>query len=76
MKLPKEIEIIEVCPRDGFQNIKTPILTETKIEIIDKLVDCGFKWIEATSFVHPKAIPQMADAAQVLKVVKKSMRAE
>lgn len=70
MKLPKEIEIIEVCPRDGFQNIKTFIPTETKIEIIDKLVDCGFKWIEATSFVHPKAIPQMADAAEVLKTVK------
>lgn len=70
MRLPKKVEIIEVCPRDGFQNIKIPIPTETKIEIIDKLVDCGFKWIEATSFVHPKAIPQLADAAEVLKTVK------
>ncbi|SCM83713.1 Hydroxymethylglutaryl-CoA lyase YngG [uncultured Sporomusa sp.] len=70
LKLPQEVEIIEVCPRDGFQNIKTPIPAETKIEIIDKLVGCGFKWIEATSFVHPKAIPQMADAAQVLQTVK------
>lgn len=71
MKLPKSVEIIEVCPRDGFQNIKTPIPTETKIEIIDRLVDCGFTTIEATSFVHPKAIPQMADAAEVLQTVKK-----
>lgn len=71
MKLPESVEIIEVCPRDGFQNIKAPIPTETKIAIIDKLVDCGFTSIEATSFVHPKAIPQMADAAEVLQTVKK-----
>jgi len=70
LKFPKNVEIIEVCPRDGFQNIKTPIPAETKIAIIDRLVDCGFQWIEATSFVHPKAIPQMADAAEVLKSVK------
>lgn len=70
LKLPKSVEIIEVCPRDGFQNIKTPIPTETKIAILDKLVDCGFAWIEATSFVHPKAIPQMADAAEVLTAAK------
>lgn len=70
MHLPKQVEIIEVCPRDGFQNIKAPIATETKIEIINALVDCGFTWVEATSFVHPKAIPQMADAAAVLKALK------
>lgn len=70
MKLPAKVEIIEVCPRDGFQNLKTFIPTETKIAIIDKLVDCGFHSIEATSFVHPKAIPQMADAAEVLRTVK------
>jgi len=70
LKFPKSVEVVEVCPRDGFQNIKTPISTVTKIEIIDQLVGCGFKWIEATSFVHPKAIPQMADAAEVLQTVK------
>lgn len=70
VKLPSSVEIIEVCPRDGFQNIKTPIPAATKIEIIDRLIDCGFQWIEATSFVHPKAIPQMADAAEVLQAVK------
>lgn len=71
LKLPESVEIIEVCPRDGFQNIKEQIPTEIKIEIIDRLVECGFKTIEATSFVHPKAIPQMADAAKVLQTVKK-----
>ncbi len=71
MKLPKQVEVIEVCPRDGFQNIKEAIPTATKIEIIDRLVECGFGVIEATSFVHPKAIPQMADAAEVLQTVKK-----
>lgn len=70
MKLPKRVEIIEVCPRDGFQNIKAPIPAKIKIEIIDKLVECGFRIIEATSFVHPKAIPQMADATEVLQAVK------
>ena len=70
MQLPAKVEIIEVCPRDGLQNIKTPIPTEVKIAIIDQLVDCGFSWIEATSFVHPRAIPQMADAAEVLTTVK------
>jgi hydroxymethylglutaryl-CoA lyase len=66
------VEIIEVCPRDGFQNIKTQIPTQLKLEIINKLVACGFTSIEATSFVHPKAIPQMADAAAVLKAVKQA----
>lgn len=70
MKLPQKVEIIEVCPRDGFQNIKTFIPTETKIEIINRLADCGFTAIEATSFVHPKAIPQLADAAEVLAAVR------
>lgn len=76
MILPQNVEIIEVCPRDGFQNLKAFIPTKIKISIIDKLVDCGFKWIEATSFVHPKALPQMADAAEVLRAAKKKHGAE
>lgn len=71
MRFPENVELIEVCPRDGFQNVKTPIPTEVKIEVIDRLVACGFNWIEATSFVHPKAIPQLADATEVLTAVKK-----
>jgi hydroxymethylglutaryl-CoA lyase len=58
--------VIEVCPRDGFQNVKAFIPTATKIAILDDLAEAGFKTIEVTSFVSPKAIPQMADAAEVL----------
>ncbi|MDD5169776.1 MAG: hydroxymethylglutaryl-CoA lyase [Syntrophales bacterium] len=64
------VEITEVGPRDGFQNIKPFIPTERKIHIIEKLADCGLKRIEITSFVHPRTVPQMADAADVLMRIK------
>ncbi|MGD9569093.1 MAG: hydroxymethylglutaryl-CoA lyase [Sedimentibacter sp.] len=70
MKFPQKIEITEVGPRDGFQNIKEWIPTETKLKIIDWLITCGLKKIEATSFVNPKAVPQMADAAEVITTLK------
>jgi hydroxymethylglutaryl-CoA lyase len=70
MKLPKSVEITDVGPRDGFQNIKTFIPTETKVRIIGELISSGLKRIELTSFVHPKAVPQMADSAEVLTTVK------
>ncbi len=70
MNLPKKVEIIEVGPRDGFQNIKEWIPTETKLEIIEDLVGCGFKKMEVTAFVHPKAVPQMADAKEIISTVK------
>ncbi|NCB50790.1 MAG: hydroxymethylglutaryl-CoA lyase [Clostridia bacterium] len=60
-----KIDILEVGPRDGFQNLKQMLSTEEKIKIIDGLIDAGIKQIEVTSFVSPKAIPQMADAKQV-----------
>lgn len=69
--LPKQVEITEVGPRDGFQNIKEWIPTETKLEIAERLIACGFKKLEATAFVHPKAVPQMADAAEVLTTLKR-----
>jgi hydroxymethylglutaryl-CoA lyase len=71
MKLPAAVEITEVGPRDGFQNIKTQIPTVDKIKIIEALSGCGFKKIEITSFVHPKAVLQMADAAEVLSAIKR-----
>lgn len=71
MKLSKKIEITEVGPRDGFQNIKEWIPTETKLEIIDRLIACGFEKIEATAFVNPKAVPQMADAIEVITTLKR-----
>ncbi|MDR7867072.1 MAG: hydroxymethylglutaryl-CoA lyase [Sporomusaceae bacterium] len=67
MKIPQNVEIIEVGPRDGFQNIKTPIPTDVKHEIIAAVIAAGVKNLEVTSFVHPKAIPQMADAAEVAR---------
>lgn len=69
MNLPAAIEIIEVGPRDGFQNIKVPITTQTKLAVIETMIESGIGAMEITSFVHPKAIPQMADAVQIVKTV-------
>lgn len=71
MNLPDEVTITEVCPRDGFQSISEIIPTEEKVEIINNLIDCGFKQLEVTSFVHPKAIPQLQDASAVLQGIKR-----
>ena len=60
------VTLYEVGPRDGLQNEKRQIATADKIALIDQLSDCGFEKIEATSFVSPKWVPQMADAAEVL----------
>ena len=66
----KTIRICEVGPRDGFQSIQCAFIpTEQKLEIIDRLVKAGVKHMEFTSFVSPKAIPQMADAADVTRTV-------
>ena len=68
--MKKMIQICEVGPRDGFQSIKcAQIPTEQKIEIIEEILAAGVKHMEFTSFVSPKAIPQMADAADVTKAV-------
>ena len=61
MYLPKKVELVEVCPRDGFQNVHDLIPYEAKVAIIKKLAEAGFKRMEVGSFVSPKAIPQMAD---------------
>ncbi len=66
MPLPKKVRIVEVGPRDGLQNEKQPVPTAIKVELIDRLADCGLTAIEATAFVSPKWVPQMADAAQVM----------
>jgi len=65
MNLPKKVKIIEVGPRDGFQNIDAFIETKHKLEIIDALEDAGLKNIQITSFVNPKWIPQMRDAKEI-----------
>jgi isopropylmalate/homocitrate/citramalate synthase len=60
------VRIYEVGPRDGLQNEATPIATETKLRFIELLADAGLTEIEATSFVAPTAIPQLADADELL----------
>lgn len=61
------LKIYEVGPRDGLQNEARPINTEQKLRFIDGLVAAGLHHIELTSFVHPKAVPQMADADEVMR---------
>ena len=65
MTLPAQVRIVEVGPRDGLQNEKAIIPTADKIELIDRLSATGLRSIEATSFVSPKWVPQLADAAEV-----------
>jgi hydroxymethylglutaryl-CoA lyase len=67
----EKVTIVEVGPRDGLQNERDFVETARKIELIDKLSDCGFSRIEATSFVSPKWVPQMADAAEVMAAIKR-----
>ncbi|WP_149193762.1 hydroxymethylglutaryl-CoA lyase [Luteimonas suaedae] len=62
---PDTIRIVEVGPRDGLQNERAQVPTAAKIELIDRLSATGLKTIEATSFVSPKWVPQLADAAEV-----------
>ncbi len=62
----KHVTIFEVGARDGLQNEKTMIASEQKIELINKLSECGFSKIEATAFVSPRWVPQMADAKEVM----------
>jgi hydroxymethylglutaryl-CoA lyase len=65
MSQPQQVRIVEVGPRDGLQNEKAIVPTAVKIELIDRLSATGLRSIEATSFVSPKWIPQLADAADV-----------
>ena len=63
--LPRHVRIVEVGPRDGLQNEKAMVSTADKIELIDRLSATGLQSIEATSFVSPRWVPQLADAAEV-----------
>jgi hydroxymethylglutaryl-CoA lyase len=66
----QDIAILEVGPRDGFQNLAEFIPTAKKAEIIEKLVDAGVNYIEFSSFSHPQWIPQLADAAELYSLIK------
>ncbi len=67
--LPRKVRVVEVGPRDGLQNESEIIATAAKIQFIELLNQAGFATIEVTSFVSPRAIPQLADAAQVYSAV-------
>ena len=69
--MKQRIYINDVAVRDGFQIEKNIISTETKIALIDALSETGIAKIETTSFVHPKLVPNMADAAEVLANIKR-----
>jgi hydroxymethylglutaryl-CoA lyase len=69
MNLPEKIDVVEVGPRDGLQNLTDFIPTEEKIRLIELVIAAGVKHVELTSFVHPKAIPQLADAVDVTTAV-------
>jgi hydroxymethylglutaryl-CoA lyase len=68
---PKQVRIVEVGPRDGLQNEATQVSTEHKLELIERLAVAGLKTIEATAFVSPKWVPQMADHVDVLRRIKR-----
>ncbi len=69
LSLPEKVTICEVAPRDGFQAIPEFIPTENKVKIIRELAGTGISSLEITSFVHPRAIPQLKDAKEVVRTV-------
>jgi len=70
-RLPKSVRIVEVGPRDGLQNEKGEVPTAIKLELIERLADAGLPAVEATAFVSPKWIPQMADHVEVLERIRR-----
>src|SRR5512134_2572974 len=71
MALPTAVRIVEVGPRDGLQNEKQEVPTKVKLELIERLADAGLPAVEATAFVSPKWVPQMADHAEVLEGIRR-----
>ncbi|HET6274312.1 MAG TPA: hydroxymethylglutaryl-CoA lyase [Candidatus Cybelea sp.] len=70
--MPRRVTLFEMGARDGLQNESALIATDDKVRYIDLLSATGLRWIEATSFVSPKAIPQLADAAEVFRRIQKA----
>ncbi len=71
MKYPNRVKMVEVGPRDGLQNEAAPVSTDAKVALIEALADAGLRVVEATSFVSPKWVPQMADAAAVMARIRR-----
>ncbi|CAG0964548.1 hydroxymethylglutaryl-CoA lyase [Burkholderiales bacterium] len=70
-RLPARVRIVDVGPRDGLQNEKGVVATDVKVALIEALAEAGIPSIEATSFVSPKWVPQMADAAEVMARIRR-----
>jgi hydroxymethylglutaryl-CoA lyase len=68
----RDVVVVEVGPRDGLQNEAAPIPTATKVAFVDALTDSGLSIIETTSFVNPRLVPQLADAAEVMTGIRRS----
>jgi hydroxymethylglutaryl-CoA lyase len=71
LSLPRKVRIVDVGPRDGLQNEPKSVPASVKIELIERLQDAGVPAVEATAFVSPKWVPQMADHAEVLAGIRK-----
>ena len=71
MKLPAQVRLVDVGPRDGLQNEKQPVPAAIKIELVHRLQDAGLTNIEVTSFVSPKWVPQMADNTEVMAGIRR-----
>jgi len=71
MSLPRKVRIVDVAPRDGLQNEPKSVPASVKIELIERLQDAGLPAVEATAFVSPKWVPQMADSAEVMAGIRK-----
>ncbi|MDW8051795.1 MAG: hydroxymethylglutaryl-CoA lyase, partial [Armatimonadota bacterium] len=69
--LPAFVRVVEVGARDGLQNEPTPVPTEVKVRFIEMLAEAGLPVVEATAFVSPKWVPQLADAEQVMAQLRK-----
>lgn len=72
MQLPGKVTVVEVGPRDGLQNVRKFIDMDKKVALIDALSMTGLEKIEATAFVHPRAVPQMRDASEVMQRIKRN----
>ncbi len=74
LKLPQQVKIVEVGPRDGLQNEATPLCANDKISLIEKLSNAGVNYIESGSFVSPKWVPQMATSTEVFEKINRNKK--
>jgi hydroxymethylglutaryl-CoA lyase len=72
MEIPRQVEIVEVAPRDGLQNLSAEVPTGEKIDLVNTIARAGLARIEVTTFAHPKWVPQLRDAEEVLAGIERS----